>query len=113
MHGAGDEDLAGPGAAGNPRADVNRDARDFSSTISTLSGVHPGADLEAEPAHGVDEAWAQRIARAGPSKRREEPVARRVDLAPAEALELASNRGVVSLQQLPPAPVAELGRPLR
>ena len=103
----------GPGAAGHPRADVNRYARELLIDDLALAGVHPGTDLQAQPAHGVDRGVGAADRARRPVEAREEPVARGVDLAPAKALELAPNRGVVSLQQLAPAPVAELGRPLR
>ena len=56
-------------------------------------------------------AAADRASRAG--ERRQEPVAERLHLAPAEPRQLAADRGVVRRQQLPPARVAELRESLR
>ena len=55
-----------------------------------LARVHAGPDRRRRsPRASSPIAWAQRIARAGPVEGREEPVAGRVDLAAAEAGELA------------------------
>ena len=64
----------------------------------------------ARTASRIDGAHADGARR--PVERREEPVAGRVDLAAAEALELAPDERVVPLEQVAPAPVAELRRPL-
>ena len=84
--------------------------RDLVAAELALAGVQARAHVEAERAtHVRDRPRAADRARR-PVEGGEEPVAGRVDLAPAEALELATHERVVALEQLAPAAVAELAR---
>ena len=78
-----------------------------------LAGVQAGADLEPEPRDGVrSSACAQRIARAGPSKVARKPSPAVSTSRPRKRASCAPDRRVVRLEQLAPAPVAELARAL-
>src|SRR5919197_291292 len=112
-HRARDEHLARPGEGRDARAGVNRDAAHLPVRELALAGVEPGSELEPEPPDRL----LDRVG--GPDCPRrsveccEEAVPRGVDLLPPETVELDTNGLVVRLEQLAPAPVAELHRALR
>ena len=104
------EDLARAGGRGDPRADVDGDPAYLGSGQLALAGVQAGPCLHADRAdRGADRlAAADRPGRA--VEHREEAIAGGVDLAAAEALELAAHERMVTLEQAVPALVAELCR---
>ena len=103
----------GAGERRDARADVHRDAGDVVALQLDLAGVEPGAHLDAQrPRRRGDRVRARDRARR-PVERGEDVVAARVDLAPAEALELAPLAASERVEQLAPLAVAQLGEPLR
>ena len=85
-----------------PRTDVGAEL--------ALAGVQARAHVEADAAHVLDDrACATNRARR-PVERGEEPVARRVDLHSAKALEVATNDLVVTFEQIAPASVTQFTR---
>ena len=95
----------------DPRADHHREPRDLALVELALAGVDARADVEPELADALDD----RLGAADRPRRavegREEAVAGRVLLLAAVARQLAADEGVVTLEQLAPGTVAELGRP--
>jgi hypothetical protein len=57
-------------------------------------------------------AWAQRTARAGPSKVAQQAVTGRVDVAAPVAFDLPAGELVMAREQIGPAGIAEFGQPL-
>src|SRR5918912_3540752 len=112
-HRARDEDLTRPGQRRDPRAGVDGDPAHLPVRELALAGVEPCAELEPEAAHAVADRARGADRACGPVEGGEEAVAGGVDLAPAVARELAADGGLVRLEQLAPAPVAELGSTLR
>ena len=111
--GSRNEDLARFGAGLHARTDVHRDAHDRLATRLDLAGVQPGPDLQPERAQRIPN---RRRAADRPGRtveRRQEPVARGVDLVSAEPRELLTHDPVVVSQQRSPTLVAELGGQLR
>ena len=80
------------------RADVHADPADVIATDFALSGVQPGAHLDAERLHRVTDRHraADRSLRA--VEHREETVSRRVHLAAPEARQLRPHDGVVRIK---------------
>ena len=85
----------------------------FPSINSHSPGVQSGPDLEPERRHRLRDCAGAANPRCRPVERREEPVARRVDLAAAEALELTSDDRVVTLDEVAPTLVADARGGLR
>ena len=112
-HRARDQHLARrrPGRLRGRRC-ARRSRRACPPCSSHSPGVHAGADVEPEPANGSTAASAQRIARAGPSKLARKPSPAVSISRPRKRSSCAAHGGVVRLEQLAPAPVAELGRAL-
>ena len=104
------ETSTSPGCAlrGDAGADVDGDPADLAVDQLALAGVQAGADLEAELAHRLGDraGAADRPGRAVEGG--EEAVAGGVDLLAAEPDQLAPDERVVALEQVAPAPVAEL-----
>jgi len=95
-------------------ADVDRDALELIADPFTFACVEAHPDLQAELAYSVDRGeGAQRIARPGPSKGREEPIAGRIDFATPEARNELTKAGPLGGEELRPAAVTELHRPVR
>src|SRR5690349_20246017 len=107
LHGARDENLSRLGERRDAGADGYRDAGDFPVGDFALAGVQAGPDLELQR--------LERLANGRRSKHRprravedgEETVAGRVELAALELRELTAHDGVMPLQELSPARVAE------
>jgi hypothetical protein len=72
--------------------------------------VQAGADFEAERVHDLDDRLRAVNRSGGPVEAGDEAIAGGVDLAAAEADQLAPNEFMVPFEQLAPSPVAELGR---
>jgi len=73
---ARDEDLVGPGEAGDPRADVNRDPGDASRDDLDLAGVEAGPHLQTKGAYGVADRACTMDRSARAVEGGEEPVSR-------------------------------------
>src|ERR671919_915469 len=71
--------------------------------------MNAGTDVEAELAYRVDDGRRTSHRSGRPVERGEEPVARGLDLTSAPAIELASDRLVVTVDELLPRAVTDLG----
>jgi hypothetical protein len=80
----------------------------FSVGHLAFAGVQAGTDREPKLAHTFDDGACAANRPCGAVERGEESVTGRVDLAPTEAQQLPSDQRVMPLEQLAPAPVAEL-----
>src|SRR5256885_5072605 len=101
--------LAGPGERRDAGADVHGDPAELRPHHLTFARVEAGADLEAERAHALaDRARGPHRARRA-IEGREEAVASRVDLAPAELRQVLAHQRVVGVEQVAPLAVAQLG----
>src|SRR5438067_11934507 len=107
-----DQHLAGTGAAGEPRADVDGKAGDLAVGHLALAGVDSRPHLEAEAAQVLaDRAGAlDRAARTVEGG--EDAVPGGVDLFAPVLAQPPPDHGVVPLEQLPPGAVAERRCPL-
>src|SRR6185312_3603533 len=99
---ARDEDLAGSGVGGDAGADMQSDPCDLAVDELALAAVQPGADLEPELGSAGDDRRCAPYRPRGPVEGGEEAVARRVDLPPAEAHELAADERSVALEEPQP-----------
>ena len=97
---------------GDARADVDGDSGNLVAEQLALARVQAGAELEPEVAGAVPDGERAPNRARRPVERGEEAVAGGVDLAAAEPLELATDGGVVTAQQLRPVAVAESLQPL-
>src|SRR5262249_9813903 len=107
LHGAGDEDLAGPRGRGDARPDVDGEPGDLVARELDLAGVEPGANVKTERVDAVAHRARAADRAGGAVERGENPVARGVDLAAPEAAELAPEDRVVPLEEIPPAAIAQ------
>src|SRR5205807_549682 len=107
----GHEDLAGLRERAHASPDVHGDSADVAVHHLQLTSVESGADLYRQRPYGVacGGGGADRPRRA--VERGEEPVAHRLHLAPAMALDLTAHELVVPLYELTPAAVAQLSGP--
>src|SRR5918996_174439 len=112
LDGARDEDLSGRRVPRDARAHVHREARRLAVDQLALAGVDSGADVQAEGARSLHHCTSARDRPRRPVETDEEPVPRGVDLDAAVALELAPDLRPLGREQLTPAAVAELRRPL-
>ena len=108
-YGAGHEDLAGLRTCGDARADVHGDARNLPVRHLDLARVQSRSDLETKWPDRVHDRLRAADASRRPVERREEAVARRIDLTPVVAHQLATDRSVMLLEEVTPATVTELG----
>src|ERR1700676_74779 len=107
LDGARDDDLSRLGKRGNASADVDGDAAHVLADQLALTGVYSGAQNETEPIHVVDGCACAPDGSGRSIERCEETVAGLLYLASAKALKRGSHCGVVRLEQLSPALVAE------
>jgi hypothetical protein len=105
----GDKHLGGRRERGNPRANVHGDASDLPGDRLDLAGVHAGTNLDPQFLHGLGDRSRTAHASRRPVECGEEAVARGVDLPATEATEHGSHHPVVTLHQVPPPLVPELG----
>ena len=105
----GDEHLAGSTHRHHAGRRVHHESAGLATGRLELAEAHAGTDLDPELAHGLGgrDRAADRVCRA--LERGEEPVARRVDLPPAEPAELSPDDAVMPGGELDPARVAHLG----
>src|ERR1700730_7043040 len=102
-----DQHLARAGERGDARADMDGDAAALGAHHLAFAGMASGPHLEAERPYILGDRRRAAHGTGWPVEGREEPVAGRVDLAPAEAREVAAHERVVSIQHLVPTLVAE------
>jgi hypothetical protein len=87
---------------------VDGDPAHVAVTDFHLAGVNARTDVEAEPAYRVDDGRRTSHRSGRPIERREEPVARGLDLTSAPAVELASDGLVVAIDEPLPCTVTDL-----
>src|SRR5262249_37762654 len=106
-HRACGEDLAWPGEVLHARPDDHGDSPELAGDDLALACVHPGADLDAEPAHGVAdrERTAKRADR--PIEGGVEPVACGVLLYAAMSRKLRAHQRMMSLEKVAPTAIAD------
>ena len=78
-----------------------------------LARVHTGANVETQRACAIADPYRSADRASRTVEHGEEPITRRVDLAPAKAVELVADLSVVPTEQLSPRPVAKPYRGLR
>ncbi len=103
LDGARDEHLARPRLGGYACPDVHRDAADLAIDPLALARVQSGANLDTQLAHSLSDRVRAPNRTRRAVERREEAVARGIQLGAAEAHELAADEPMVRLDQLPPA----------
>lgn len=107
LHGTGHQDLARTRERGDSGADVNGNAAHLIPHDLALAGMEPGADVDPERPDVVgDRAGAADTARRT-VEGRQEAVTGRVDFTAPEPLEITPDNGVMAVQQVAPAAVAE------
>src|SRR3954464_12420432 len=106
--------LAGSRQRGDARGDVDGHAADVVADDLALAGVQADPDLQPHRPNGLDDGLrtAHRLRRRA-VEGDEEGVADGLDLAPAEAVDLAAHGGLVSAEQVAPARVAPARPPRR
>src|SRR5688572_13432484 len=107
LDGARDENLSRLRGGSDSRAGVHGDAMRLAAGELDPAGVQPGADLEAERAHGIANMAGTADGSGRPVESGEKSVTCRVDLVPPESFELPADDRVVAAEQLAPGPVAE------
>jgi len=103
----------GPAWAANPGADVHGQAGDvvFQGAAAHLHLTRVDSDPHLDPQHPdrVDDGIRARDRRARAAERGDESVSGRVDFAAGESLQFVTHDGVVVVQEIAPAVVAEQG----
>src|SRR5215210_148919 len=92
---------------------MHRDAADLLADQLAFTGVQAGPDLEVERPHALHDRARAPHCTSGAVEDREEAVAARVDLAATKTRQLTPHHGVVILQNVTPATVANLDGVLR
>jgi len=105
-----DENLSRACKGGNARTDVYSDSPDVVVSQFDLAGVNPDADYNAEHPDGVAHRTCTVDGAGRPIERRQEAVADELDLYPANAAQLGTDEGVVTVEQRSPSLVPEVGR---
>src|SRR5829696_6146950 len=110
---ARDQDLAGAGERGHPRADVHRHAGHVAAHDLDLAGVDASANLDPQLS-GAVAGLARAPDRArGPVEGGQEPVPERLYLVTLVGPQGLADDRVVRRDQLAPAAIAERGGPVR
>src|SRR5205807_3446091 len=107
-HRARHEHLAGCRPRAYARADVHGHAANVGVDQLTLTGVHAGAHTDAERADVLADRARAADRAGGTVERRQEAVAKRLDLVPAERCQLATHELIVAVEQRMPTVAAEL-----
>src|SRR5438105_4904422 len=107
------EYLARSGQGGDPLADVHRDATDVVAHQLALAGMQSRPDGEPELLDRVAEGAGAPDGARWPIESRQKTVAGGLDLTSAKPGQFAADRGVVAVQEIAPAPITDLNRPLR
>src|SRR3954453_2306986 len=108
LHGARYQNLARAGQRGDARTDVNGDAADIVADHFALAGMQPGADLDADRPDFVGDRAGTANAARWTVKRCEKAVARSLHLMAAKSRQIAADGGVMMVEQIAPALVAEV-----
>ena len=112
FHRGAHENLPGACERADPRADVDREAANVVASEFDLTGVAPGADLQAELADGHAERLGAADGPGGPVEGRQQAVPGGVDVAAPVPFDLPARQVVMLGEEIGPAGVAELGQPL-
>ena len=107
--GAGDQDLRRASQGHDPGADVDGDPPELALNRLALAEMQAASDLQADLLHGRRDRHRCAHPVCGLGEGGEEPVAGRVFLVTSVAFELRADDLPEGAQELPPAPVAELG----
>src|ERR687895_2233487 len=102
-----DEDLAGPCEGSDPSRSVHCHAAEGAPLTFDFAGMDPGADLEAIVLGGAGDRSGAANGTGRPVEHRNEAVAGRVDLEPAEPVELEADAVAVTSEERLPPRVAE------
>ena len=86
---------------------MDGDATHLGTHQFAFAGVKAGANLKPEWLNGIHDGTGALHGAGGPVEGGEEAVAGGINLAPAEANEVAPHRGVMAVQKLTPAAVAQ------
>src|SRR6266496_2083359 len=105
----GHQDFGGAGQTAHAGSDVDGDASDLAVNDIALAGVDPGADLDSKWPYRIDNCPGAADRPRWPIERSEEPITRGVHFLPPVAGQESTHHGVVSLDQVTPAPVAQIG----
>src|ERR1700730_12932214 len=92
---------------------MHGDTRDSRLDYLELSGVKPGAYLDPEAVHTLDERERAAHPSRWPVEDGEEPIAAAVDLAAAKTRELTAHDAVMLADESTPPSIAKLNRPGR
>src|SRR5262249_54092624 len=107
--GSRDEHFAGTCLFHHARRQVHREATDVAAKQLELAGVEAAPHLEIQSSHGLGHG-TRTLDRAGGSvERGERAVASSLDECSTESFDLVAHEGVEIVQDLVPAPVADLG----
>jgi hypothetical protein len=109
FHGGGHEHFSRPGECGRPRTDVYGDPAHMVSGELDLSRVQPAADMKTERLHAHGDRMGASDCACWAVEGREKAIARGVHLSAAAAFQLSADNRVVTLQEVAPCAVAELG----
>jgi hypothetical protein len=104
---ARDEHFACLRLRGDPSTHIYGETRDLLSPDLTLTGVDTAAHFDSKVADRLADGDSTSNRASGAVEGSEEAVARCIELAPPELVEQPANDGVVVLERLAPAPVAE------
>jgi hypothetical protein len=107
LDGARDENLGRLSARRHTGTDVDRDAPDVVPVELDLAGVKPDAHVDTEIAHRARDGERAPDGPRRPVERRQEPVAKRLDLAPPVPGQRRAHKPVVVCKVLPPGSIAE------
>ena len=86
---------------------MHRNAAELVAHDLALAGVETGADPDAEGANGVADGAGAADGAGGAVEGGQEAVARGIELPAAESDDLAANRGVVGLEEIPPGTIPD------
>jgi hypothetical protein len=113
LNGAGDKHVAWSCERRHSGTDVNGETADSVLGNLAFTGVETGAHLQAEQGGGLPDGAGAGDGPAGCSEGGEEAVACWLDLPALEAPEFSAHQGVMTLEDLPPPTVPQVGSPVR
>src|SRR5262245_18432706 len=111
LHGLGHADLAGAGGGCNPSADRDSHTSYLAVDHPAFARVQPRTDLEADVADPFDDLERAADPTCRAVERREEAVARRIDLVSLPACERAPDDRMMFLDEVLPPSVADRRHP--
>jgi hypothetical protein len=112
VHRSRDEDLTGTGEALDARGEMDGDSGHVGAGDLAFAGVESGPDLQFEAPHAVADDPGALYRPAWRFEGGQEAVAGGLDLPALPDFELSSDQGVMALEDLPPAGVADAPRRL-